>query len=54
MLDTDNSFSKGEIRQTVQNGNLRIDFNADTDAQAEMSIALLNHTALLSTGDFVL
>lgn len=54
VLDTNNSFSQGEIRQTVQSGNLRLDFNADADAQAEMSIVLLNHAALLSNGDFVL
>src|SRR4029079_17058844 len=54
VLDTNNSFSEGEIRQSVHNGNLRLDFNADADAQAEMSIVLLNHTALLSNTDFVL
>ncbi len=54
VLDTNNSFSEGEIRQSVHNGNLRLDFNADADAQAEMSIVLLNHTALLTNRDFVL
>ena len=54
VLDTNNTFSQGEIRQTVTHGNLRLDFNVDTDSQAEMSIVLLNHTTLLSSGDFVL
>ncbi|MEE4016129.1 calcium-binding protein, partial [Roseibium sp. FZY0029] len=52
MLDTNGSFSAGEIRQTQYGANLLLEMNMDNDAAAEMSILLLN-SGLLSNEDFV-
>ena len=55
MLDTNGSFSEGEIRQTVTaGGHLLLEFNADADAAPDMSILLRDHTTLLTSGDFLL
>ncbi|MEE4016087.1 calcium-binding protein [Roseibium sp. FZY0029] len=51
-LDTDNSFSAGEIRQTQYGANLLLEMNVDNDEIAEMSILLLN-SGFLSNDDFV-
>jgi len=54
VLDAGGAFSAGEIRQTLtSNGHLLLEFNVDGDAAAEASILLLNHSTLLTTGDFV-
>jgi Ca2+-binding RTX toxin-like protein len=55
VLDTDASFSTGEIRQTLVNGgtDLVVEFNADADAAADMSILLQGRTTLLDAADFV-
>lgn len=55
VLDTNGSFSAGEIRQTVEQGvHLLLEFNTDADAAAEMAIQLVVHPALLTAGDFIL
>jgi Ca2+-binding RTX toxin-like protein len=54
VLDTDASFSEGEIRQMVQGHNVLVEFNADTDVSSEMSILLTSRTTLLTSVDFVL
>ncbi len=54
VLDNGGAFSAGEIHQTVQGSDLLLQFNTDADSTAEMSILLLNHTALLNAGDFIL
>jgi VCBS repeat-containing protein len=54
VLDNGGAFSAGEIHQTVQGSDLLLQFNTDADSTAEMSILLLNHTALLNADDFIL
>ena len=54
VLDTDASFSVGEIRQTVVGGNLLLEFNTDGDIDAEMSILVVGRTSLLTSTDFAL
>lgn len=53
-LDTGGSFGRGEIRQTVKNGNLLLEMNLDGDVQAEMSILLLGLASRLAATDFAL
>jgi Ca2+-binding RTX toxin-like protein len=55
VLDTNGSFSTGEIRQTQVNGgaDLLVEFNNDADAAADMSILLQGRTTLLDAADFV-
>jgi Ca2+-binding RTX toxin-like protein len=53
VLDTNGSFSAGEIRQTQFGSNLLLEMNTDADAAAEMSLLLLN-SGFLDAGDFVL
>ncbi|WP_210530030.1 M10 family metallopeptidase C-terminal domain-containing protein [Rubellimicrobium arenae] len=54
VLDTNASFSAGEIRQLQQGGNLLIEFNTDTDLQPEMSILLVGVAGPLTATDFAL
>ena len=54
VLDADGSFSRGEIRQVLVNGGLRIELNVDATAAAEMSVFLSGVTAPLTAGDFAL
>jgi Ca2+-binding RTX toxin-like protein len=54
VLDTNASFSIGEIRQTVLGTDLLLEFNTDTDSSAEMSILLSNRTSVLTATDFLL
>ncbi|MDX2156501.1 MAG: peroxidase family protein [Hyphomicrobiaceae bacterium] len=51
-LDTDGSFSAGEIRQTLVGANLLVEMNTNATAGAEMSLLLLNRNTLLTTADF--
>ncbi|MDX2158537.1 MAG: calcium-binding protein [Hyphomicrobiaceae bacterium] len=53
VLDTNASFSAGEIRQTVFGSNLLIEMNTNATAAAEMSILLLGRATLLAAADFV-
>jgi hypothetical protein len=55
VLDTNGSFSTGEIRQVLVNGgaDLLLEFNNDGDASADMSILLMGRTTLLDNADFV-
>lgn len=53
-LDTDASFSVGEIRQSVVGSDLLVEFNTDADAAAEMAILLVGRTSLLTSADFTL
>ena len=53
-LDTNGSFSQGEIRQTVQNNGVLVEFNTDGDAAAEMAILVEGLTSTLAGTDFVL
>jgi len=53
-LDQNDSFSAGEIRQTVVSGGLLIEFNTDSDHAAEMSLLLANVHNPLGAGDFAL
>ncbi|MDX2156532.1 MAG: calcium-binding protein [Hyphomicrobiaceae bacterium] len=53
-LDTNGSFSAGEIRQTVYGSNLLIEMNVNDTAAAEMSILLIGRSTLLSSTDFLL
>ena len=52
-LDTNGSFSPGEIRQTVQSGSLLVEFNTDSDSSAEMAILVGGLTSPLAGTDFV-
>ena len=52
VLDTDGSFSKGEIRQTLSGGDLLIEFNNDKEAGADFAIVLEGMTSLLGASDF--
>ncbi|TNC43022.1 hypothetical protein FHG66_21220 [Rubellimicrobium rubrum] len=54
VLDTNGSFSAGEVRQRVVQGNLLIELNADADPQAEMAILLAGAQARLAASDFLL
>lgn len=54
VLDSDGSFSEGEIRQTVEGPNVLIEFNADTDALSEMSILLASRGTFITSADIVL
>ncbi|MDX2155445.1 MAG: hypothetical protein SFW09_02960 [Hyphomicrobiaceae bacterium] len=53
-LDTDGSFSAGEIRQTQFGANLLLEMNVDGTAAADMSILLIGRSGPLATGDFML
>lgn len=53
-LDTNGSFSQGEIRQTVQSGRLLVEFNTDGDSAAEMAFMVEGLTNPLAATDFVL
>jgi serralysin len=54
VLDANNSFSAGEIRQKGVSGNLLLEFNVDADATVEMAILLNGVGNALGAGDFVL
>ncbi|MDX2159575.1 MAG: hypothetical protein SFW09_23975 [Hyphomicrobiaceae bacterium] len=54
VLDTNGSFSAGEIRQTVFGSNLLIEMNTNANAATEMSILLIGRSTALAAGDFVL
>ena len=51
-LDSDDSFSIGEIRQTVTAGGLLLDLNTDPDPEADMAILVTNVTNALAATDF--
>ncbi|MDX2154988.1 MAG: calcium-binding protein [Hyphomicrobiaceae bacterium] len=53
-LDTDGSFSAGEIRQTVVGANLLIEMNTNASVAAEMRILMLGQATALTASDFVL
>lgn len=54
VLDTNGSFSAGEIRQRVVSDGLLIQLNVDADPQAEMAILLAGAQARLAASDFLL
>ena len=53
-IDTNGSFSQGEIRQTVLSGGVLVTFNTDSDSAAEMAILIQGLTSPLAGTDFVL
>ncbi|WP_162247932.1 cadherin domain-containing protein [Devosia sp. Root413D1] len=53
VLDTNSSFSAGEIRQTVIGGDLLLEMNVDGDVTPEMSILIVGRTTVLANGDFL-
>jgi uncharacterized protein YkwD len=53
-LDTNGSFSTGEIRQTVTSSGLFIQFNTDSDSTPEMALILRGVTSALAASDFIL
>ena len=53
-LDTNGSFSQGEIRQSVVGGGVLVEFNTDGDAAAEMAILIEGLTSPLAGADFLL
>ncbi|MBI2717513.1 MAG: cadherin domain-containing protein [Rhizobiales bacterium] len=53
VLDTDGSFSIGEIKLEVVGSDLLLSLNQDTDAAAELTVLLKNVTSL-SASDFIL
>ena len=53
-LDTNGSFSQGEIRQTVSSSGLLVEFNTDSDTAAEMAILIQGLTSRLAATDFEL
>lgn len=53
VLDTNASFSAGEIRQTVVGSDLLIEMNIDADSTAEMSILIVGRTTALANSDFL-
>lgn len=54
VVDTDGSFSEGEIRQTVQGPDLLLEFNVDADLDPEMAILLTSRVTPVTSADFVL
>lgn len=52
VLDAGGAFAAGEVRQTASGGDLLIEFNADADADAEMSVLLSGLATPLGAGDF--
>jgi Ca2+-binding RTX toxin-like protein len=54
VLDTDLSFSTGEVQQTVSGANLLIEINNDADAAADMAVLLLGVATPLAASDFIL
>lgn len=54
VLDADNSFSAGEIRQTVVGDDLLLEMNVDGDVTPEMSILIVGRTTALTNSDFLL
>jgi serralysin len=52
-LDTNASFSAGEIRQKVISSGLLVEFNTDSDSTAEMVILIQGMTSKLGLTDFV-
>lgn len=54
VLDTDTSFSAGELRQTIINGSLVVELNVNSNQAAELSFALSGYTSLLGSSDFIL
>jgi Ca2+-binding RTX toxin-like protein len=56
VLDTDGSFSTGEIRQTLVNGgaDILLELNVDGDATSEMAILVGGRTVLLDSADLLL
>lgn len=53
VLDTNASFSIGEIRQTVVGSDLLLEMNVDADSTPEMSILIVSRTTNLAAGDFI-
>ena len=53
-LDTNGSFSQGEIRQSVLSSGLLVEFNTDTDTAVEMAILIQGLASRLAATDFVL
>ncbi|MDX2157238.1 MAG: hypothetical protein SFW09_12085, partial [Hyphomicrobiaceae bacterium] len=54
VLDTNASFSAGEIRQRVVGSNLLVEMNTDASATAEMTLLLIGRNTLLGGADLVL
>ena len=54
VLDTNSSFSTGEIRQTVTTSGLLLEANTDADTGSEMAILLRGVTGPLTASDFEL
>ncbi len=52
VLDAGGAFAAGEVRQTASGGDLLLVFNADGEAEAEMSILLEGVSAPLAASDF--
>jgi len=53
-LDTDRSFSAGEIRQTVTSSGLVLEFNTNADTTVEMALLLTGILSPLAATDFEL
>lgn len=53
VLDSDASFSAGEIRQTVVGSDLLLEMNVDGDIAPEMSILIVGRTTNLTASDFI-
>ena len=53
-LDTDRSFSAGEIRQTVTSSGLLLEFNTNADTTVEMALLLTGILSPLAATDFEL
>jgi Ca2+-binding RTX toxin-like protein len=52
VLDAGGTFSMGEVRQRVVNGNLFLDFNTDADTTAEMIVQIKGVASPLAASDF--
>ncbi|MDX2156026.1 MAG: pre-peptidase C-terminal domain-containing protein [Hyphomicrobiaceae bacterium] len=54
VIDTNGSFSAGEIRQTIVGSNLFLEMNTNATAAAEMAILLIGRNTLLTSSGFAL
>jgi hypothetical protein len=53
-LDTNSSFSRGEIRQKIVDSGLLIEFNIDSSSDVDMAILVEDRFNGLSSSDFIL
>ncbi|MDX2155021.1 MAG: M10 family metallopeptidase C-terminal domain-containing protein [Hyphomicrobiaceae bacterium] len=54
VLDTNGSFSAGEIRQTLVGANLLLEMNTNATAAAEMAVLVIGRSTMLGATDFVM